>query len=213
MSTRPLSLGGPARGVCPPVQGTSSLAGEAVPASLDEVYRAHAPAVSRWAQRLAGPGMDLEDIVHDVFVVVQRRLPDFRGDARLTTWLYEITVRVVQARRRAAWWRRRLVPWGRSAEGRDPVLGVSSRLVDPGPSPADRAERRQANEALYRALESLPEKHRTALILFELEGLSGQEIAAITGTSVANVWVRVSRARAQLVSSLAEWRVEGSRNE
>src|SRR4051812_29609972 len=75
--------------------------------SIDAIYRAHAPAVLRWATRLLGPdGDDVSDVVHEVFMVVHRRLSTFRGDARVTTWLYEITTRVaLEYRRRRRRWR------------------------------------------------------------------------------------------------------------
>jgi RNA polymerase sigma-70 factor (ECF subfamily) len=60
---------------------------------LAAIYREHAELVKRWALRLGGPGLDAEDFVHEVFMVVQRRLPEFRGEAKLTTWLYRITLR------------------------------------------------------------------------------------------------------------------------
>src|SRR5579863_4934265 len=77
----------------------------AAPPSLDAVYREHAKTVSRWASRLLGPGGDCEDVVQEVFIVVRHKLPRFDRQAELTTWLYEITVRVVQDwRRRRRWW-------------------------------------------------------------------------------------------------------------
>jgi RNA polymerase sigma-70 factor (ECF subfamily) len=169
--------------------------------TLEEIYREHAAAVSRWAERLAGPGVDLEDVVHDVFLVVQRRLPEFRGDAKLTTWLYEITIRVVQARRRSLRWRRWLWPFGVVDEDRPERVDPS----DEGPTALDALERSQSTALLYRFLEELDEKYRTAVILFELEGLPCEQIAALTGTSVANVWARVSRGRAKLTAAFEAW--------
>ena len=80
-------------------------ASSVAPQSFDAVYRAHAKTVSRWASRLLGPGGDCEDVVQEVFIVVRHKLPRFDGAAEITTWLYEITVRVVQDwRRRRRWW-------------------------------------------------------------------------------------------------------------
>jgi len=167
----------------------------------EAVYRRHAARVSCWAARLAGPGFDVEDIVHDVFLVVLRRLPAFRGDAQVSTWLHEITIRVVQThrrrRRRRAW----LWPFAalRTAEGDLPDV------ADQDATPAEALERKQAAVRLYRILEQLDEKYRTAVVLFELEGLPCREIAALTGTSLANTWVRLSRGREQLVAAFARW--------
>jgi len=165
------------------------------------VYRRHAARVSRWAARLAGPGFDVDDIVHDVFLVALRRLPEFRGDAQVSTWLHEITIRVVQThrrrRRRRAW----LWPFGvaRTAEG------DVAEVADRDATPAEVLERKQAALRLYRILEQLDEKYRTAVVLFELEGLPCREIAVLTGTTLANTWARVARGREKLVEAFARW--------
>ncbi len=178
---------------------------EAAPLDLAEVYRRHADDVGRWAARLAGPRADVEDLVHEVFLVVQRRLREFRGDAKLTTWLYEITVRIVQQRRRRERWRRLLRE--RTAGGRDTADGPDelARVPADQPTALEALERREATATLYAILDGVAEKYRTVLILFELEGLSGQEIAAITGTTLNNVWVRLFRAREKVLERYRAW--------
>ena len=104
--------------------------------SFESVYRAHGRTVARWAIRLLGPKADFEDIVQDVFMVVRRRLPEFRGEAEITTWLYEITVRVVQRwRLRARWW-----SWvtGRGQSPR-PRAGAGARVDCPHGRIAERS--------------------------------------------------------------------------
>lgn len=176
----------------------------------EAVYRRHAARVSCWAARLAGPGFDVDDIVHDVFLVVLRRLKEFRGDAQVSTWLHEITVRVVQAHRR----KRRRRAWLWSFAGGTAFDGVlagaaSGEPVDERLTPLESLENGQATALLYRLLDQLDEKYRTAVVLFELEGVSCQEIASLTGTSLANVWARVSRGREQLIQAFARWEAKG----
>jgi RNA polymerase sigma-70 factor (ECF subfamily) len=166
----------------------------AVSRDLGEIYRAYAADVSRWARRLRGPQTDVEDVVHEVFLVAHRRLPEFRGDAKLSTWLYAITVRVVQGQRRKERWLR----WLRL----DRLLGAEP--VDPS-TPLQAFESRRASELTYRLLETLPEAERSALILFELEGLSGEEIAAVTAEAVGTIWVRLHRARARFRKAFLAW--------
>jgi RNA polymerase sigma factor (sigma-70 family) len=170
---------------------------------LDEAYRLHAVTVARWVARLAGPGYDAEDIVHDVFVIAQRRWHEWRGEARISTWLYEITLRVVRDRRRARR-RWRFLPWAR----REAEQGWPSSLVPqmPQTTPGEAAERQADVALLYQVLDELSEVRRTALLLFEVEGLPGEEIARLTGTSVANVWARVARARAEVLRRLEQLR-------
>lgn len=174
---------------------------------LEALYRAHAAEVSRWAERLAGPQLEVEDIVHEVFLVAQKRLPSFRGDAKVSTWLYGITVRVVSERRRSRRWRR-LFGW---RGGRDLAQDPGVDVADGGPSALERIEALEARRAVYEILDCLKEDHRTVLILHELEGLSGKEIAAITGLSLANVWVRLHRARKAFLVRFQKWEAATTR--
>ena len=155
--------------------------------------------VLRWAELLLGPTGDASDVAHDVFIVVQRKLPAWRPGAPMTTWLYAITVRIAQEHRRRSrrwsWFRARTGPAGQRA---DWLAGLTAG-PEHGRDPHADLEGRRAAEVLYAVLGQLPEKHRTALILFELDGLTAEQIAAITGTTVANVWARISRGRKQFV--------------
>jgi RNA polymerase sigma-70 factor (ECF subfamily) len=172
--------------------------------SFEAVYRAHAKTVARWAMRLLGPGGDFDDVVQDVFLVVRRRLPQFRGDAEIATWLYEITVRVAQeSRRRARWW-----SWA-TGRGQSPSRGqMRVEFMPPPempPDPQALLEARERTRVLYRLLDELGEAYRTTFILFELEGLSGERIAEITGTRLSTVWVRLTRARRRFIQRMRAW--------
>jgi RNA polymerase sigma-70 factor (ECF subfamily) len=172
--------------------------------SFELVYREHAKSVARWALRLVGPGGDFEDVVQDVFLVVRRRLPEFRGDAEISTWLYEITARVAQRSRiRSRWW-----SWV-TGRGTNPSRGRSGSLFAPptemSRDPHAALEARERTRLLYRLLDEIGETNRTAFILYEIEGLSGEQIAKITGTSPGAVWVRLSRARQRFFERLRAW--------
>jgi RNA polymerase sigma-70 factor (ECF subfamily) len=173
---------------------------------LETIYRAHADAVATWARRLGGPALDVEDIVHEVFLVAQRRLPEWRGDAKITTWLYEITLRIVQERRRRWRW------WPRLGGARDEARPGREEAGEPAARDPDALallERREAGAALYELLDGIGEKYRTVIILFELEGRSGEEIAALTGASLANVWIRLHRGRQKLLKRLLAREAKG----
>jgi len=191
---RPTPVARPALGDGP----EEAIAG--APLDVETIYCERADDVARWARRLGGPEIDVEDIVHEVFLVVQRRLNEWRGDALISTWLYQITFRVVQERRRRWRWNRR---------SGDAVSG--SRALDQleiatdEPDALDLLQRREATALLYRILDGIGEKYRTVIILFELEGLNGEEIAALTGTSLSNVWVRLFRARQKVMKRFLAW--------
>jgi DNA-directed RNA polymerase specialized sigma24 family protein len=85
---------------------------------------------------------------------------------------------------------------------------VSGRLVTSTPatwSPCCSLEVRERTQFLYRVLNEMGEVYRTAFILFEMEGLSGERIAKITGTRVGTVWVHLSRARRQFIRRMRAW--------
>lgn len=161
---------------------------------LDVLYRAHARTVARWVTRLAGPNADVDDLVHETFLIVERRLSEFRGDGKVTTWLYRIAERVVLDARRKERFRR----WF----SRVRAVEIEGSLSSTQPTPVDALEQRQSADSVYRILDRMPEKYRTVLILFELEEMSGEEIAALTGVNPATVWVHLHRARARFLREM-----------
>jgi RNA polymerase sigma-70 factor (ECF subfamily) len=162
---------------------------------LDRVYREHASRVSTWIARLSGSDerSEVQDLLHEVFLIVERKLPEFRGDAKLTTWLYSIAVQVVVARRRKARFRRFLF---RRAE---PEIRDRAPLPE---TPLGALERARAHAVVYTILDRLSERDRTLLILFELEGLPGEEIANILGVGENAMWVALHRARERFKRTL-----------
>ncbi|MDX2015013.1 MAG: sigma-70 family RNA polymerase sigma factor [Myxococcaceae bacterium] len=158
--------------------------------TFDEVYRAHALTVARWAARLGRPWLDPEDVTHDVFLKVQRsRLDDI---VDVEAWLYTITVNVVRTRRRVERFRR----WFQRPE----ADGAS--VASEAPHGLDALERKDAERLVVAALARLSDRDREVLVLFELEGRSGQEIARLMAVPVDRVWVWLHRARARFAKAV-----------
>src|SRR5258705_10777142 len=155
--------------------------------TFDQIYRDHVQQVARWAARLVGSTADAEDVVQEVFLTAHRLLPSFRGDAKITTWLFRLTANAARHHRR----RRARRRW----------LQLAAQFFaaqDSQPHERTPLEQLQSSndlELVQVALDSLPEKHRTVLILSRLEGLSCEEIAALTQTKVSTACVRLHRAR------------------
>jgi RNA polymerase sigma-70 factor (ECF subfamily) len=160
--------------------------GEALDVSA--VFRRHGHDIERWAARLGGPLVDAEDVAQEVMMVVQRRLRDFHPPAQLATWLYKITQNIATSRRRRERFRRWL---------RGMPLDYAEELPATGLSAIEQMERREAAAEVYAALDRLGDKYRSIVILFEIEGLSGEEISSLTGTPLATVWIRLRRGRQQ----------------
>src|SRR6185295_16330449 len=142
--------------------GSRATTGSGPALSLESVYREHAAKVARWARWLAEPGVDIEDLVHDVFLVVRRKLGLFRPEAKVTTWLYRITERTVRCRRRKDRKRSQLLDtWRREAAFELPSTPFDHLA----------ALMRQEDLALVtRTLDRMPEPDRTLLTLFEIDG-------------------------------------------
>jgi RNA polymerase sigma-70 factor (ECF subfamily) len=154
--------------------------------------------------RLVGPDGEFEDVVQEVFIVVRRRLATFRGDAEITTWLYKITMRVAaRARVRAHWW-----SWV-TGRGKSPGRGRSCQTFVPPPNlprdPQALLEARERTALMYRVLDEIGEKNRAAFIMYEIEGLSGEQIAEVMGSNTRTVWVRLSRARHKFIERMRAW--------
>ncbi len=160
---------------------------------FDHLYESYEPMVERWVRRLAGPGAEVEDLVHDVFVVALRRRGEFRGEAKVSTWLFRITELVVRKRRFRRKLRQCLDVLHRSHE-----LAV----VQPSPTPLEVVEQRQRVQRLYAALDWLPDKYRTAVILCDIENTGAEEVGHLLGLTANAVWVRVHRGRAMLLERL-----------
>jgi RNA polymerase sigma-70 factor, ECF subfamily len=154
------------------------------------LYRMHMHQVGRWAERLAGPNLDWEDIVHEVFVVAHQRIHGFRGEANITTWLFSITAKVVQHRRRKERWRRWL-----SGSADD----TAGHLPGAVPDPLRMVERKQAAALVYRVLDRLSERDRQILILCELDELTADEVGELLGIKPANARLRLHRAHARFL--------------
>ncbi len=168
---------------------------QAPPLGTEELFRTRGATVSRWVRALAGPGADVEDLTQEVFAVVHRKLGGFRGDSSLDTWLFGITANLVRRHRRVQLLRRWL---SGSAEETAGHLATGER-----PAP-EALEREEARRRVYRVLDQMSDKYRGALILFEMEGRSAAEIAALHGVkpSVVHVWLH--RARADFLERLQQ---------
>jgi RNA polymerase sigma-70 factor (ECF subfamily) len=154
--------------------------------TLLEVHDRYADFVWRSLQRLGVRNEELDDALQDVFVVVHKKLATFRGDARLTTWLYAIALRVAHTARRRAGRRPTAV------ESEDAALDV----VDPRGDPEADAVEREGRRHLLRVLSAMNPAKRAVLVMFEIERLQADAIAEQLGIPVGTVYSRLHAARA-----------------
>jgi RNA polymerase sigma-70 factor (ECF subfamily) len=167
-------------------------------AAHDEFYHRFRRQVAGNLYRVLGDRTDLDDLVQEVFVIAFRGLERFRGDARLSTWLYRICVNVALGRIRTR--KRRPAAIGLAdldAAATDPSL------TERPETPAQSLQRRQDQERVYRALEVLAPKKRVVLYLHEIEGLDLKEIADLVDSNPVTVRTRLFYARKEFYKVLA----------
>jgi RNA polymerase sigma-70 factor (ECF subfamily) len=148
-----------------------------------QLYDEHFRFVWRSLRRLGVHESDLPDAVQDTFLVVHRRLPEFEGRSKVTTWLFGICLRVASDGRKRAHGRRR---------SGQPLVDTLDERVDV----AAEAERRQALGRLELLLDELPLEQRAVFTLFELEGMTGDDIAETLEIPLGTVYSRLRLARA-----------------
>ena len=153
--------------------------------SFRQVYDDHFRFVWRSLRRLGVREADIADTVQEVFVVVHRKLAEFEGHSKMTTWLFAISMNVARDHRSSAVVRREIATEG----------DVLSAHEDPRADVGAEAERHQKQALLEKILDEMPEEQRTVFVLFELEGMSGIEIAELVDIPVGTVHSRLRLAR------------------
>lgn len=160
--------------------------------TFDEVYRRFRRPVWRLARRMTDSDEDALDATQEIFLRVWRGLGGFRGEAKLSTWVFQIAWNHLRRHRR------RLL-------GRPAMLVVeghegdpAGRVADDAPDPHRRAAAGELLERVEAALRELPEHWRVVLWLRDGEDLSYEEIAAVLDVPIGTVRSRLARARAAL---------------
>lgn len=150
------------------------------------------------ALRLVGRRHDAEDVVQQTFVSLIEHLEQFRGEAAFSTWLTKIAANHALALLRK---RGRQQAVGTLAQGgEETYAGIPHPefIAQWRETPEQIASRNETRQLLAAALEELDDKYRLVFLLRDVEGLSTQETAEVLGISVANVKVRLLRARLML---------------
>ncbi len=152
---------------------------------VDRVYKAHAPFVASSLARLGVRDHDLEDLLQEVFVVVYRKIDTYSGEGSLRSWLFSICRRVVANYRRHLLRKRELA----TADSDFPEL-PSERT-----NPEEETEARQRRERLELVLSRIADHKRVVFVMFEIEGKTPAEIAAILEIPTGTVHSRIHAAR------------------
>ncbi len=160
------------------------------PEAFGLVIRRYEAGLVRFATRMLGSRDGAADAVAESFVRAYRHLASCREPSRLRTWLYRIVANRCK-----------------SHLARRPVADLSLDDAPPVADPVDNEvalERAEQLTLVARALGELPPEKREAFVLKHVEGLSYQEMAAVTGERIPTLKMRVHRAREALLKVLEE---------
>lgn len=162
--------------------------------------------MARWKQPLAsyllrqlGNHEDAVDLTMETFVRVYESRHRYLPSARFARWLFTIATNL--ARNHVRWKERHPEIPLETDEDESP----SHHLADDAPSAAQQMETRERAKAVQKAITDLPPDLRTAILLFEYEGLSHAEIALIEGSTAKAIETRLYRARQVLEQKLSRW--------
>ena len=176
--------------------------------AFDRLVLKYQKKVVNLCYRLMGEYDEAVDCGQDTFVKVFRSLANFKFRSSFSTWLFRIAVNTCKNRLSSLQYRfhRRMI----RLNGGDRKMRFVNDGDNPGSleiingsfSPSAALERKEREVLIQRAIDSLPDVQKTALVLRDLEGLSYEEIGVILGCSLGTVKSRIARAREQLKSSL-----------
>jgi RNA polymerase sigma-70 factor (ECF subfamily) len=167
---------------------------------FQSIYASYHPRIFRYLTRLVGQS-EAEDLTQEVFLRVNRGLPDFKGDAKLSTWIYRIATNIATDRIRS-----RSSQKSRSAK----LVPLDEQLIeervdlegDRKPSLEKQAMREEMSACVQDYISSLPESYRVPVTLSEIGGLTNKEIAEALGLKLETVKIRLHRGRAKLKEKL-----------
>jgi RNA polymerase sigma-70 factor (ECF subfamily) len=171
---------------------------------FQQIFKDYQPRILRYLTRLTGK-YEAEDLSQDVFIKVERGLKNFRGESKLSTWIYRIATNTAVDRMRNPSFKY-IASGGFTSE---PIQKDDSDTEDKDLFTGEKVEstdqqfvRKEMNSCIRNFIENLPENYKTVVILSELEGLKNKEIAGILNLSLDTVKIRLHRARAQLRKKL-----------
>ncbi len=181
-------------------------------AAFNELVRLYETRVFRLVLRMLSDRAEAEDVAQEVFITVFKSIDGFRGDSKLSTWLYRVATnhcknRIKYLDRRARGKKREFDEIAEHSAADSATMNPQAMLARPD----QQAEANQIEAIVRRAIGALDEDHRELVILRDVENLSYEEIQEITGLPEGTVKSRLHRARLALAKSVTR-ATEGRRS-
>jgi RNA polymerase sigma-70 factor (ECF subfamily) len=161
--------------------------------AFERLIAAHIAQIRRFARAFTHNDADADDLAQEALVKVYRAIGSYRLDASFSTWLYAVVRNSFLDHRKSRAGRERAV------EAPLVARAVEAAGSEDAPDLADaQLQAAQERSRLWAAIASVPEDFRTAVVLFDIEGLSYEEIAAVEGVPLGTVKSRIKRGRDHL---------------
>ncbi len=173
-------------------------------AVFDKLVMRHRDRIFNLCYWLLGDYQEADEAAQDTFLKAYGGLSNFKRNASFSTWLHRITVNTCKNRRRSLAFRLRKItrPF---ANGKQPGGDISSSYHPP--TPLEALEQKETAETLKHAISHLSKDKRIVLVLREIEGLSYEQIAEVTGFALGTVKSKLARAREALATKLKKNRM------
>ena len=146
-----------------------------------------------------------EDLVQETFLRVYRNRHNYKAISNLSTWIYTIALNLARSELRK---RKRRQFFSLDSSPQENSSKEGFELPDKGAGPGDHLEQNELGRAIQHAIDQLPEKYKSVIVLRDIEELSYDQIGEILRCPTGTVKSRVNRGRLRLQEMLRQWQVE-----
>lgn len=166
--------------------------------SFESIYKEYKDIIYNLCCRYLNNRDEAEDACHDIFIKIYKSIDSFKGESKISTWIYRLTINHCLNCLR----RKKIIKFITfenfiEVEKQDTDTIINNFLSD--------YEKSEMSKILHKAIEKLPDKQKTALILNKFEDLSYQEIAKIMDTTLSSVESLIFRAKQNLSKQLLRY--------
>jgi RNA polymerase sigma-70 factor (ECF subfamily) len=171
-------------------------------AAFDQLVIKHKDKLFNMVYWLLGDYQETNDCAQEIFIKVFKYIKKFRFQSSFSTWLYRIAINTCKNRRKSSAyrWKKRTIslenPENPNQDNR------SYEIQNGSPSPENRLEKKERIMLIRKAINALPQEQNQVVVLRDIQGLSYQKIADITGLNLGTVKSRLARARLELKNKL-----------
>jgi RNA polymerase sigma-70 factor (ECF subfamily) len=169
-------------------------------AAFDTLVLRHKDRVFNLSYSFLGDYEEANESSQEAFIKVYNGLKKFRFESSFSTWLYRIVINTCTNKIKSLAFRQKKMTSSLDNPGHEGNRALDIR--DEGPTPLVELEERERQDLIRRAIDQLQPEHKAVVVLRDMEGLSYEEIAEITGANLGTVKSRLSRARFELRNKL-----------